>query len=195
MDKKTSDERYHVVHEAISGAFLLLLKEKPLDKIRVADIIKRAGIVRSTFYNHFEDIPALVAALEKKTIEDIFSLMETFHPKNDRDICRAFFLTVCEYTKENPFLAGLLQSPGEDAFLEQALSMLHRYVSSVMQNRTPADRDREEFSYLIASAIGSTIGVLHKWITEGFAVPAATVADILTQVFMSATLPYILHQS
>ena len=54
--------------EAIYDAFFLLLKEKDMDKITVSDIIKRAGVVRSTFYNHYENVPALVSAIEDKTI-------------------------------------------------------------------------------------------------------------------------------
>ena len=87
MQHEIQDERYSVADEAIYDAFFLILKEKDLEKITVSDVIKKAGIVRSTFYNHYENIPALVAAVEDKTINDIFSLMETFHPKNDNDIC------------------------------------------------------------------------------------------------------------
>ncbi len=47
------DERYHIADEAIYDAFFLLLKEKDLDKITVTDVIKRAGVVRTTFYNHY----------------------------------------------------------------------------------------------------------------------------------------------
>ena len=57
-----SDERYSVAEEAIYEAFFLLLKEKEMDKITVSDVIKKAGIVRSTFYNHYENIPALLQA-------------------------------------------------------------------------------------------------------------------------------------
>ena len=77
MTNDMQDERYTVVDEAIRDAFFLILKEKELEKITVSDIIKRAGIVRSTFYNHYENIPALVTAIEDKTIDDIFSLMNT----------------------------------------------------------------------------------------------------------------------
>ena len=81
MINEVQDERYSVADEAIYDAFFLVLKEKELDKITVSDVIKRAGIVRSTFYNHYENIPALIIAVEDKTIQDIFSLMEKFHPK------------------------------------------------------------------------------------------------------------------
>lgn len=191
MTDKIQDERYYVADEAIYDAFFLLLREKELDKITVSDVIKKAGIVRSTFYNHYENIPALVAAIEDKTIHDIFSLMETFHPKNDRDMCKSYFLTICNYTRSNPFLANLLRSPRGDAFFEKNLLMLHRYVAQVMQSTSPGRHGREEFSYMIACAIGSTLGVLHKWTRDDFRTPPEVVAEILTQAFISGMLPFM----
>lgn len=185
------DERYHVADEAIYDAFFLILKEKELDKITVSDIIKKAGIVRSTFYNHYENIPALIVAVEDKTIQDIFSLMETFHPKNDKDICKSYFLTICEYTQKNPFLATLLQTPRENAFFEKMMTMFHHYVKQVTQTTSSKESDQEEFSYMIACTIGSTIGVLHKWTAENFKTPANDVADILSKVFIAGMLPFM----
>lgn len=170
----------------------MILKEKEIDKITVSDVIKRAGIVRSTFYNHYENIPALITAIEDKTIHDIFSLMETFHPKNDRDMCRSYFLAICDYTRTNPFLANLLRNPRGDAFLEKALTMLHRYVTEVTHSTEPSQPNKLEFSYMIASTIGSTIGVLHKWTRENFQVPAEVIADILSQSFIAGVLPFML---
>ena len=194
MNTEIQDERYSVADEAICDAFFLLLKEKELDRITVSDVIKRAGIVRSTFYNHYENIPALISAIEDKTIEDIFSLMETFHPKDNRELCRSFFLTICDYTRTNPFLANLLSDPKGDKFLEKTLTMLHRYVTEVTQCTKPAHTDTVKFSYAIASVIGSTIGVLHKWTREDFGVPAEIIADILTQAFVTDVLPLILER-
>ena len=184
------DERYSTAEDAIFDTFFLLLKEKELDKITVSDVIKKAGIVRSTFYNHYENIPALLNAAEDKTINDIFKMMESFHPKNDKDMCNSYFLAICNYTKKNPFLANLLQSPRGDAFFEKALTMFHQYVTAVTPSTISNQKDRSEFSYLIAGAIGITIGVLHKW-TEDFATPAEEVADIMSKIFLSGILPYL----
>ena len=63
MINEVQDERYSVADEAIYDAFFLVLKEKELDKITVSDVIKRAGIVRCTFYNHYENIPPLIIAV------------------------------------------------------------------------------------------------------------------------------------
>lgn len=191
MIQEIPDERYHVADEAIYDAFFLLLKEKELNKITVSDIIKKAGVVRSTFYRHYENVPALVTAIEDKTIHDIFSLMETFHPKNDRDMCQSFFLTICDYTQTNPFLANLLRSPRGDKFFEKSITMLHRYVAMVTQDADATRHSREEVSYMIACTIGSTIGVLHKWSRENFQTPADVIAGILTQAFISGMLPFM----
>lgn len=185
------DERYSTAEEAIFDTFFLLLKEKELDKITVSDVIKKAGIVRSTFYNHYENIPALLTAAEDKTINDIFKIMESFHPKNDKDMCDSYFLALCNYTKKNPFLANLLQSPRGDAFFEKALTMFHQYVTAVTPSTISSQKDRSEFSYLIAGAIGVTLGVLHKWTAESFATPAEEVADIMSKIFLSGILPYL----
>lgn len=191
MQHEIQDERYFVADEAIYDAFFLLLKEKDLEKITVSDVIKKAGIVRSTFYNHYKNIPALVTAIEDKTIADIFSLMETFHPKNDTDICKSFYVTICDYTMNNPFLANLLRSPRGDEFFEKTLTMFHRFVADVTQNAAPSRHSKEELSYIVAGSIGSTLGVLHKWTKDNFAVPAETIADILTQSFISGMLPFM----
>ena len=185
------DERYSTAEDAIFEAFFLLLKEKELEKITVADVIKKAGVVRSTFYNHYENIPALMTAAEDKTIRDIVALMESFHPKNDKDMCHSYFLAICNYTRKNPFLAHLLQSPRGDAFFEKAIMMFHHYVTEVTHTTVTGNEKQMEFSYYIACSIGGTIGVLHKWTAENFASPAEDVADILARVFLSGVLPYL----
>nr|MCR5202043.1 TetR/AcrR family transcriptional regulator [Lachnospiraceae bacterium] len=77
--KVLEDERYQVSDEAICDAFLLLLKEKELEKISVSDLIKKAGIVRTTFYNHYENMDYFIEAMEDKTVKEIFDIMETFN--------------------------------------------------------------------------------------------------------------------
>lgn len=184
------DERYHVVDEAIQDAFFFVLKEKELNKITVTDVIKKAGIVRSTFYNHYENVPALIEAMEDRTIQDIFSLMDSFHPKNNRDICYSFFLTICNYTKENPFLTLLIRTPRGDDFMKKTLTMFHQYVAQVTILAQLPENYADEFSYMIAGSIGSTLGVLHKWSLDGFDLPSEKIADLLTRTFMAGVLPF-----
>ena len=185
------DERYSTAEDAIFDAFFALLKEKEFDKITVADVSKKAGVVRSTFYNHYENVPALVEAAEDRTIRDIFRMMESFHPKDDRSVCRSYYLAICNYTKENPFVANLIRSPRGDAFFEKAITMFHEYVTKLEYASADRKGSGESFSYLIAGMIGTTIGILHKWISDDFSEPSEKIADVLTQIFLAGFLPYI----
>ena len=195
MQNIIPDERYSVADEAILGAFFKLLKEKKPDRITVSDITKTAGIARSTFYNHYQDIPSLISAVEDKTIHDVFSMMENFQPKNDRDICSSYFLTLCRYTMENPFLSGLLSTPHGNDLFEKMLTMLHHYVTETTSNSRPDRHTKEEVSYVITCAIGSTIGVLHKWSRDNFNLAPEVIADILSEVFLSGMLAGTLFQT
>ncbi len=186
------DERYSTSEDAIIGAFFLLIREKNLDKITVSDVIQKAGIVRSTFYNHYENIPALIIAAEDKTLNDIFKMMESFHPKNDLEMCKSYFLAICNYTKDNPFLANLIKSARGDNFFEKAMTMFHQYVSKVTDESDNPASGKEEFAFLIAGTIGSTLGVLHKWIAEDFMSAPEDVSGILTKIFMSGVLPSLI---
>ena len=191
MQNIIHDERYSVADEAILGAFFKLVKEKKPDRITVSDITKTAGIARSTFYNHYQDIPSLISAVEDKTIHDVFSMMENFQPKNDRDICSSYFLTLCRYTMENPFLSGLLSTPHGNDLFEKMLTMLHHYVTETTSNSRPDRHTKEEVSYVITCAIGSTIGVLHKWSRDNFNLAPEVIADILSEIFLSGMLPLL----
>ena len=191
MQNIIPDERYSVADEAILGAFFKLVKEKKPDRITVSDITKTAGIARSTFYNHYQDIPSLISAVEDKTIRDVFSMMENFQPKNDRDICSSYFLTLCRYTMENPFLSGLLSTPHGNDLFEKMLTMLHHYVTETTSNSRPDRHTKEEVSYVITCAIGSTIGVLHKWSRDNFNLAPEVIADILSEIFLSGMLPLL----
>ncbi|WP_458459920.1 TetR/AcrR family transcriptional regulator [Pseudobutyrivibrio sp.] len=188
---KELDERYSTAEEAIIGAFFLLSKEKQFEKITVSDVVKKSGIVRSTFYNHYENVPALISAAEDKTINDIFELMESFHPKGDRQLCHSYFLAICNYTKDNPFLSSILHSPRGDSFLEKAMLMFHRYVAKVSEVGSGIIKNNQSFSYYIAATIGINLGVLHKWTAEDCKSPAEEIADILTTVFLNGILPFI----
>ncbi|MDE6616951.1 MAG: TetR family transcriptional regulator C-terminal domain-containing protein, partial [Lachnospiraceae bacterium] len=119
-------------------------------------------------------------------------LMNTFHPKNDWDLCKSYYLAICEYTMTNPLLANLLTAPIKDGFFEKVVTMFHHYVKEITQNNAPSHPNSEELSYMVACTIGSTVGVLHKWAKDNFKIPPETIANILTRAFISGMLPYIL---
>ncbi len=193
------DERYTVVEEAIMGAFFQLAKETDVRHITVSGIIKRAGIVRSTFYNHYKDMPSLIEAMEDKTIDNIFKMMKSFHPRGSREICYSFYLSMCNYTSENSFMADVFRRPEGSKFFEKSLKMFHQYAREVLnanvkaegkESTAEAEEAERAFSYAVAYSIGGVVGILHKWAMDEFDRPPKEIAKILTDVFLGGTLQY-----
>ena len=60
--------------KAIMEAFVVLLNEKPLNKITIKDIVEACGINRNTFYYHFQDVPDLIEAIVKEEIDAIIEI-------------------------------------------------------------------------------------------------------------------------
>ncbi len=52
-ENRTTDPRVVRTRNALSGAFIALIHEKPFDLITVKDILERAHVSRSTFYAHY----------------------------------------------------------------------------------------------------------------------------------------------
>ena len=61
--------------QLIQEALMDLLTEKPLYKITVSDVVKRADINRGTFYAHYRDIPDAIDHLIEQTISIIQEAM------------------------------------------------------------------------------------------------------------------------
>ena len=117
--------------------------------------------------------------------------MESFHAENDHDICKSYFLALCNYTMKNRYLADILKSPRGNNFFEKTMTMFHDYVRHITNSVMPLKHSKQEFSYMVAGSIGSTLGVLHKWSRENFEVPAEAVAEFMTQTFMTGMLPFM----
>lgn len=184
-----TDERYLVVEEAITQAFFQLSHEKDAWHITVADITRRAGIVRSTFYNHYEDMPSFINAIEDKTIDEIFRIMKSFHPEGSSQICYSFFLSLCNYTKNNKFLADIFKRPEASDFLEKSLTMFHKYAREVSPTSKDMHQDKELTSYAIAYSIGGVVGILHKWSMDDFVADEKNVAQYLSYIFLNGYRP------
>ena len=63
MSVAVTDRRIERTREALEGAFIRLIFEgRRYDRITIADLIARAGVGRSTFYEHYRNKDELLAA-------------------------------------------------------------------------------------------------------------------------------------
>ena len=63
MSVAATDRRIERTREALEGAFIrLILEGRRYDRITIADLVARAGVGRSTFYEHYRNKDELLAA-------------------------------------------------------------------------------------------------------------------------------------
>ncbi|CBK74111.1 Transcriptional regulator [Butyrivibrio fibrisolvens 16/4] len=86
---------------------------KPIDKITIKEITDKAGVIRPTFYNHFQDKYEL---LEWITINELFAPVEPLLMNGMLKEGVTFILTKIE--KEKDFYKRAVQLEGQNSFNE-----------------------------------------------------------------------------
>lgn len=102
---KKLDRRIRHTREALGGALIALMQEKPFDSITVQQVLERARVGHSTFYKHFRDKEDLFFS----DVDEFFALMCTaldqHGDKSNRLLpAREFFAHVADV---RPFIRAL----------------------------------------------------------------------------------------
>ncbi len=85
--------------EAIKDAFVQLLNEKKeLQYITVTELVKRAGITRSSFYTHYENIYDVAKSFEDETMQ---LLLDDFEDFNSMEDVYKYIDSIIQYLKDN----------------------------------------------------------------------------------------------
>lgn len=104
----------------INDALADLLTEKPLDKITVTDVVKRADINRGTFYAHYRDIPDVVEHLTQNAFSVIREAVIS-HPADDRSIEHTLLHTIQEFLEQDLTFYRKIQNSGASVMIQQQL--------------------------------------------------------------------------
>lgn len=129
MPRPKYEQGEQTAREKLAQAFWDSLAEKPFEKVTVADIVKRAGVNRNTFYYHFDDLNALAHTIVRETaIEPSFIRILLFRllqgggaevyamiPHMDERIKHACLLAGRNSSAE---LRGMLRDAVQDAWME-----------------------------------------------------------------------------
>lgn len=112
----------------INDALADLLAEKPLEKITVTDVVRRADINRGTFYAHYRDIPDVVDHLIQQTFSAIRDAMLANLPA-PADLGSALLLAIQAFLEEDlDFYRKLLNSSAFNVMQEQLVAVVLEFM-------------------------------------------------------------------
>ena len=131
------DARIEKSIKKIQDAFLVEKKGKPTDKIKVTDLCRRAGVNKTTFYNHYRDVFHLAETMENDFIREILSDCEQTIPTIISDP-RAFFTELAVVSMQREVR---LRRLFRDQFLEY-MDRLSRALIAEYAEYFPSEGDK-----------------------------------------------------
>lgn len=145
----------------INEALADLLTEKPLDKITVTDVVKRADINRGTFYAHYRDIPDVVDHLIQQTFSAIRDAMiaQTEIPSNMGLVFLTAIQTILE--EDLPFYRKILNSSASSLMQEQLVSIVLDFL--VEHKDRFYQGSQEEYQIAIRFCAGGLSNLYRDW--------------------------------
>ena len=88
------DLRVAVTKRMIQEALIRLLKNKPIDKIKVNELCEESGINRATFYRHYETLQDILREIEADVIR---AMPQPRQKPRTLEDARAYLKQVCTY--------------------------------------------------------------------------------------------------
>ncbi|WP_172251111.1 TetR-like C-terminal domain-containing protein [Saccharibacillus deserti] len=163
------DPRVVRTRKLLREAFLLLLKEKPYDRITIADITQHATVNRKTFYLHYETKDHLLQSVTDDILDDLFGeaseaqLGDLSIDEQQAYIAGRIFTYV---KKHQTFFEVMFERKAMTDFVQYMKRYFARFYEEKFANldesRLPVQKD------VIASYIGSAyVGVIHGWLNDG----------------------------
>jgi AcrR family transcriptional regulator len=124
MPLSHSPRRREKTDEAIVAAFVTLLFEQGFGAFTIADVARRAGVGRSTFYQHFATKHALLEAGLARPFSTFVGLVLSDRPARD-------LIPILQHFRDN-------QRLGRDLFLSSTRPILARALARQIEARLEA---------------------------------------------------------
>ena len=168
----------------IKSAFFSLLEEKDINKIYVAEIVRKADISRATFYLHYLDVNDLIQQIENEIILSIIAKISEFDENTYVDgefpIAKGVFDIMNSYAKELKLLLGAHGDITFHSRIQGSLSALFVYL---LQDRIS---DKEKLEPAVVFLFGGVFNMFLDNLNKENPLPTETLALIANR-YLRAT--------
>ncbi|MGI2329083.1 TetR/AcrR family transcriptional regulator [Planococcus sp. YIM B11945] len=175
----TEDRRILRTQNNLKNAMLNLLKEKELHELSITEVAKQAKCNRVTFYSHYKDLNALLAAI----VDDHLNGLASYFRKSFQDRTRFSstdverHLPIFEYIYNNQFIFSLIIKgevlPGSQ---NQFCETLVQVAGTELRLEEESDIEIPTLNYFLTYG---SLGFFLYWINEGFKEAPETMAKKL----------------
>ena len=98
MEKK-ENQRITLTKRLLQEALLLMLRDESINKISVRDLCEKAGINRTTFYNHYSCPADVLNDISQSFMNDIGRMLDEAKSTNLQSVAEKMVSIIAEYRK------------------------------------------------------------------------------------------------
>ena len=168
-DRAPTDRRVRRTLDRLRDAIIAVLGEKGYDGTRIKDVLDRADVGRSTFYEHFRSKDELLGSALARLERELRAASAAAEP----GLLLPFTLAMVRHVADNRGLHRRLPQSGPGA---QVLARVRRLLVALagedLAGRVPAGA-AVPVDALAEHAIGSFLALLEAWLAGRVAVDAA----------------------
>ncbi|MDO4285706.1 MAG: TetR/AcrR family transcriptional regulator [Eubacteriales bacterium] len=147
----------------ICQALAALMREKPLDKITVTDVVNRADLNRGTFYSHYTDIQDVLNRQMEEACDLLRQMLDGrctdgHTPPDPAELLRQ----IQRFVQENrDFFASLLCSDLSGIFVDQLRGVFIDYMTA--HESEFSTLDHEQYAFMIRFTSGGIASLYVDW--------------------------------
>jgi AcrR family transcriptional regulator len=159
------NQRIRLTKQLLRQALLDLAEEKPVSEIGVTELCRRAGINRTTFYNHYGNPVDVLSDIEQEAYGKISRQLNELADKGELSLAKRVE-TICTYLRAHERTAKVLFARSESPS-EFAMSLFELPLGWERQRRRLHERlDAETRSLMITYLTHGTYSLVRKWLLE-----------------------------
>lgn len=178
----------------LAESFKELVCQQPIEKITIKEITDKAGVIRPTFYNHFQDKYELLEWIIKKQI------LEPIRPLIMAGMVdEGLMLMFTTIEKEKDFYGKVVKLEGQNSFesivKKCILETLYEALALQQDGKT---RKKSKYPWLTPRNVAefyaqSMCFMIVNWIKTGMSVPPREITDIYNYI-MSTPMNQVLEE-
>lgn len=184
------DVRVERTRRSLQQALVELARERPLEEITISDIVGRADVNRSSFYQHYSDKETLLADALDAAAEDAGALILDVEAESAEP--PEALVTYLQHLEHNVDLYRRVFGPHGSAVAEARLrARIELIVRDGVTHSGTSVFEGLPLDVVGAGIAGSALGVVQAWIARDPLPPAETAAQWMWRVIVGPGGPWV----
>ena len=174
MDK--AESKFRNTAKKMDKALMELLNEKPFSEITITELCDKAGVYRTTFYSHYDNMLDLLNEVETEVLQNFFSSFD--HLSRDGNFLRRDYLDAyLGFIEKNDII---FKTYLQNINLFDSLGIFND-MNKVFLEKTFEEGSEERNTYKALFVITGITSIASTWLSSGCKEPRSEIVDIIME--------------